>query len=424
MKYYLGPWQWNTERGGFYSAPSGVTGSMDLGNIPEMSVAGVPRKGCLCWGNAVLPSEYSLLGDGDCREISTTATIQAAFKSLIGYKPQGDRLVDLIYDCFTGGSDPDGSSGPMPIMPGQDGWIDLWMPGHSRVLGERFEWGRIGSRGSNHTAKIKQVIHKQFAQYFADAHAGKMKDSKQHQRILDAWCDKFGLQGADDWKEFVPANLQNQTPGRVKHETTITESFNQGANATIGPDLSWTEVNGAWGTTAGNELELGTTSGSKYCRADSDLSSSDHYAQASVTALGSGSADKWAGVAARFASAASTFYAGFVYQFNDNIYLEKFVAGVETAISNTGITLSIPCLVKTYCNGSNIKVYQDGVQRISVTDTAISGGTRGGIAGYYAGAPVPNWDNFEASDLAASGLLYTQLERGTRGVLRGMYTKY
>ena len=142
MKYYLGMWQWNTDRGSYYSAPAGMKGSIDLGILPEMAISGAPRRGCLCWSqDTVLGSDYALLGDGDCRELSATSAMQSVFKSLVGYKPQGTRLVDLIYDCLTSGSDPYGSTGPMPLMPGQDGWMDLWMPGHSRVLGERFEWG-------------------------------------------------------------------------------------------------------------------------------------------------------------------------------------------------------------------------------------------------------------------------------------------
>lgn len=66
-------------------------------------------------------------------------------------------------------------------------------------------------------------------------------------------------------------------------------------------------------------------------------------------------------------------------------------------------------------------MHQAGVQRASVTDTSITGNIRCGINGFTLSG-VGVIDNFLASDLASSGILYTQLERGTRGVERGVYT--
>lgn len=427
MLYYLGPWQWNPARGGFFTSPAGALGAIDLATLPQQAVGGAARSVGLFWTSGQpLDSSYARLGNGDCRELAATSAMQSAFKSLVGYKPQGDKLVNLVMDCLQGGSDPDGNTGPMPIVPTADGWMDLWMPGHSRVLGERFEWGRQGSRGSDHTLKLKQVLRAQFAQLFADAQAGKLKDNQQHRRVLDAWCDKYQLQGPDDWKELVPANLQKEVPGRLKHATTISDNFNQADSTTLGPQLSWTELQGDWKTTS-NRAGLdsaGADSQQNRARADSDLSSSDH--EASVANYYTGvNINSYHGPALRMPSDGTvSFYSTLTAGVDANIYLTKLVNGTQTNLSSTAVSIADGKIAKVQANGSTIKSFYDGVEKLSLTDTSIAGGVRCGLNEFSASVGVPPMDDFLAADLSAGGgPIYTQLERSTRGVLRGMYTR-
>lgn len=396
-RYYIGPWQWVTNNGPpHYAAAAGVLGVVDLGLIPEMSVGGAARGKCLCWtsGDVSLPAEYELLGVGDCREITTDAALLAKFQSLIGYTPEGDRLVDAIYDCLIGGADVDGQSGPMPLVPTTGGEMELWMPGHSRVKAERFKWGE-----HRQTAKLKQMIRAEFAGHFANAKGGRMKDDRQHLRVLDAWCQKYGVA---DWKEFVPTNLQRDVPGRVKAETTITESFNTADSDTLGPNRTWTETDGDWDILS-NAAVLVTSSALKDARAEHDLSSEDAYAEINVTVLGTGGASLQLGAAIRFNPAARTYYYTGPFQADDKQYTGKVVTGTQTHLASPSITLAIPGVFRVHPIGSTLKAYQDGVERVSLTDTAVTGFLRSGIFGYNAGTPSPQGDNFEASDGLSGG---------------------
>lgn len=422
MKYYLGPIPWRTKPFPSFGLPAGALGMIDLAPLLAQSVGGSDRPVCVCWSSsALLPSEYTLIGDGDCRELTPGAAVKSAFQSLVGYRPQGTLLVELIYDCLLGGADPDGQSGPMPLVPGTNGWLDLWMPGHSRVLGERFEWGRSGSRGSNHTAKLKQLLRKQFTQLMDLAQQGKLKDAQQHRRILDAWCDKYGLQGADDWREFVPTALQKDVPGRLKHETTITENFTRSDSTTqIGNVLTWTQVSGTWGTFSNAAYKASTANVNHVARAESDLSSSDHYAQVVVSPTGSGSSATSAsfyGPCARFDGSAATCY--LTGNFSDDQYISKIVSGTATNLTSAAHTYANDETYKLECNGSTLTIYVDGSPVTNVTDTSIAGNTRCGLESFGVNATM---DDFEAADLAAAGILYTQLERSTRGLMRGMFT--
>lgn len=416
MKYYLGPWQWVSGRGpAFFSAPAEIVGAIDLGTIPEMGAAGKARKGCLCWtdDNVTLGSEYDVLATGDVREINRTARIQSIFKNTIGSVPAGDKLHDMILDCMVDCSDPDGLTAPKSIVPDMDGWIDLTLPGHGKVKSERFEWGR-----NKHTAKLRRMLRAEFSQLMDQAESGKLKDSQHHRRCLDALCEKYGV---TEWREFVPTARQKDVPGRLKHETSISESFDKADSTTLGPDLTWTEVNGNW-TIVSNAARVPGVS--TYCsaRAESDLSSADHESQVDVTtSTDTGSQFTQIGPSARFSVSAGTYYSATLYRFGNNLSLQKVVSNTQTSLSSQSITVSLPEAYKIKCNGSTITMHQAGVQRASVTDTSITGNIRCGINGFTLSG-VGVIDNFLASDLASSGILYTQLERGTRGVERGVYT--
>jgi len=422
MKYYIGPIPWVVnDFGGHFSRPAGTLGMIDLGSVPSQAIAGSDRPVCVCWtSGAVLPSEYALLGDGDCRELAAGNDMRSAFQSLAGYRPRGDRLVELIYDCLVGGSDPDGSSGPLPLMPSLSGWLDLYMAGHSRVLSERFEWGRPGSRGNDHTPKIKHLLRKQFAELMDDAQKGRLRDREHHRRVLDFWCEKFGLQGAEDWRELVPQALQQDVPGRLKHETTITDNFNAADSATPGNTLTWSEVSGAWSNNT-NQLRLDSgASANRTVRADSDLSSSDHYGQ--VKWVSGGTSNR--GVTARFSGSAETAYVNLWRASNSRYDFFKVVTGTYTLIASGGASsLNANDVLKISCNGSSITGSRNGSTEWGpTTDSSIAGNTRGGVYG----VDIANvfYDDFEAADLSAVGIVYTQLERGTRGLMRGMYTRF
>jgi hypothetical protein len=411
MKYIRGPWVWNTVEGrSFWSPPEGYSG-LDLRPIEKQSTQGGSPEVGLFAGDGEYSSDYDLLGVGSMRDIKASKKMRDAIPGKI--RPKGDDLLGLIFDLLTDGADPDGIDGPKPLMP-TGGTLELTF-GNVRHC-ENFKWG------DRRTAKVRDVLRRDFASAMDDSISGKMRDKEQHLRILDATCEKYGV---DDWKEFVPVNRVKNIKGRVPHETTITDNFNKANSSTVGNLLTWTKVNNAWANNT-NAAQYTTIGGSTngFIRAESDLSSSDHYSQCVASNIGSSGTTNGGGAAARFASGASTFYYVFAYRFDSKLYLSKTVAGTDTTLTSATITIAPPQTFQIRCSGSSIKGYQEGVERVSTTDTAISGNTRGGIVSYQVMAGGAFFDDFEASDLAASGILYTQLERNTRGVNRGIYTRW
>ncbi|HRT97867.1 MAG TPA: hypothetical protein P5532_25960, partial [Planctomycetota bacterium] len=187
-------------------------------------------------------------------------------------------------------------------------------------------------------------------------------------------------------------------------ETTLTESFNTADGDSLGPDLAWAEVVGDWDVVNQAAEYQGASTAQAAARAEHDLSSSDHYAQASVAACGSGAEFTGAGAVIRFSASAQTYYMARLQQSNDTLQIYKMVAGTVSALgAPAAVTLLLPATVKLRASGSSITQSYKGDDRTTVTDTAIPGNTRGGLNGYRSDPShgKPALDNFAASDLAA-----------------------
>jgi hypothetical protein len=412
MRVIRGPWQWVTDAGeSFWAPPEGYAG-LDLRSVEEQSTAGgTPGLGIFC-GKGKTDDNYDLLGTGSLRDIKVSKKIRDAIPGK--YRPNGDDLLGLLLDVFTDGSDPDGIDGPKPLLPTTRKTIELHFGGQSHF--ERFQWG------DRRTGKIKDVLRRDFDRTMTDSVDGKLKDKKQHQRVLDALCDKYDV---DDWKEFVPTNRQKDVPGRVKHETTYTDDFNRADSTGLG--AGWSTVFGSGFDVASNQCRgtNATNSGTR-ARYQSDVSSSDHYTQANNVSYGD-SAALSAGVCARYSNSADTSYAWVLrLGATPSRRLFRFSASTGTLLASDSVT-SVTGVVKIEVNGSSIKVYVGGVEvtALATTDTSITSGTRGGINGQQHPTSTTRTvhDDFEITDLTPSGILYTRLESGVRGVTRGVYTR-
>lgn len=414
--YYLGPWQWIVEdEQGYWSAPAGTAGLVDLRGLVDCALAGVD--GDTPYGFfAVDPAEslgldYLSLGQGDCRELQPSHLIRTAWGELTGHTPQGDTLVEWLWSQMTSGSDPTYDGPTPPLMPTVAGNIELHLGGHSRVKRERFD-----IRTHSHGAMVKDVLQRQFRRHFEAVDQGRMRDG-QHRRILDFWCEKYRLNGARDWEQLVPSDLRRHVPGRLPHETVITESFDTANSSTLGPDLTWTEhlptpspgdfsvVSNGVRATADTD---NTIDHNKAARADSALSGDDHYAQIAVAALASAAFKRISlGVIVRCnGSSFDNFYYGDIG--NDFAVSEatigKRVAGTYTELGTAGRTHALTETVLLEADGSNLDLRIDGGSEVSVTDTALTGDVYCGLFSYqshFAGAA--DGDNFEAGDLAAGG---------------------
>lgn len=417
LRWHRGPWVWDTSDPStpHWRAPTGAVGSVDLRSLPDQMAAGTSAGLGLFVSYDTLPSEYDLLGVGSPRDVKPGQKIKDAIPARAKFSVQGDDLLTMLRSCLMDGSDPTGDSYARPLMPESDMRFGFH-------VGPWSDWQKTAP-WNDHWDKVQDVLRADFRVYFADAMAGRMNDDKQHLRVLDALCDKYG---ADDWKSFVPLNLRASIPGRVKHETTITESFNKADALTLGPDLSWTALDTSWQVVS-NQAKVTTAFAQHTNRADSDLSSSDNYAQVQIAAVNN--TCRGIGVITRKDGSATLSYYYCDYENVDssggatqNWRTFKRVAGTFTSIgSNTASTAaSVSDVIKVAASGSSITRYRNGSSQNAATDTAVTTGLRGGLGGNSstsrAGATS---DVFEAGDIVASTILYTQLEGGTRGINRG-----
>lgn len=425
-RWYVGPWIWDTS--GVmpcWMPPVGTVGCLDMRAIPQMSTAGgAPQgQGVFLSDGPIKDSNYTLLGAGSYRDVKTSQALRDRMpKRDRKREPTGDDLLSHLLDCLTDGSDSTGDSFAKPLMPDAQMRVRL-------TIGE-FDYQWKTAPWNYHWDKIQDVERADFQRCFDDAQAGRLKDKDHHRRVLDALCEKYG---ADDWRTFVNTKIRKHIPGRLKHETTIADDFNRADQSGLGTSasgFSWTLVLGSINIVSGRAQTPNRandiTSVFHKARAESDLSSADHYCQCNVYDIGGG--DWGGGALARFNSGAETCYFGYQrVSGSTSFLLAKVVAGSLTVLSSTGSGFPASGdLQKLVCSGSTITLFNAGVSKLSATDSAITGNLRAGVCsrGGGTGAKYGEVDNFEAGDNVASGTNYTQLERNVRGLNRGVYTHY
>lgn len=386
--YELVPWSWSAGPGvPHWRLPVQGVGGVDLRSVPQMAAAGGAPQGfafAACRqsaGGTALETALHMNG------VAATTAMRDAWQAATGYRPAGDTLTDLLADQLTTGSDPSGESGPKPLQPTVGNVLEIVVPGHSRVWSRQFRWGL-----DPHTGRLRDLLRRDFEAEWERSNGG-----DGCRRCLDYTCRKYRI---DDWREFVPNRLHAHVPGRLPHRTTITEGF-AGTGDGLGADLTWTEVAGDLDRSAGLAVYGATGTGSATARAEHDLSSDDHYAQCEVNAGGTGF--NYLGAAARFAAAADTSYVAFYARAESTVQFFKRVTGTNTMLAESAsITPSLPELYKTECDGSTLKGYQAGVERVSLTDSSISGNVRAGLHLFRSVEETVSVDDFEAADLAVA----------------------
>jgi hypothetical protein len=403
MPWCLANFEWHVSAGESYWRCPGADATFDFRPLPEQARAG--RTNGEIGGAAVVycPTPrrgWEILGDGDWHDIKADQRMRDLFPKRRGFTPTGTTLQELIFEAMTTGSAPDGSDFSRPLMPDMRGAL------RCGSFSQPFRWGDAG------TANIRDVIRADFTKAMQDAQAGLLKDSLHHLRVLDATCEKYRV---NDWKEFVPLELQASVPGRVKHETTLSDNFNRADNTDIstGGPYTWSELSGDWGI-ASNGLRApsgaGSTTGTFLARLDSDLSGTDQTVSADIIAVTTGGQQNAGTIARKDSTATVTFYHGRATKADSSstftaAQLFKFVAGVATQLgSDVAISKTTTFAVLTRANGSTIEFDVDGVNLISQTDSAITTGLRVGLRNLIQTVNgAMRFDNFSASDLAATG---------------------
>jgi len=417
--WYVGPWRWvATEDSAAYEGPEGTRVAIDFRGLPEQGQSGNDMSGVglfYCPDAESVASEWEPLGQGSWHDIKANGRMRQLFPKRRGVKLDADDLIGLIRQTLMAG-DPTGQEFCKPLLPTMDGTLEVTCG--KRRHSERFKWG------GKETNAIRDVIRNDMEDVIERAGKGKNKKQREHhRRVLDALCEKHGI---EDWKEFVKPERVKDIPGRLKHETTITDDFTRADQTGLGTSAggwSWASVV-AGINIVGNRAR--STTNNNASRAEFNLSSSDHYAEADV--IQSTATLRSMGVRCRYDASADTSYEATSNGWATSSFLiKRVIAGVATTLSTAdrGSTV-LTRTVRIAVNGSSLELFEDGVSHATATDTNITGNLRCGIG--KSGTQqtgTQEWDNFVCSDGGAGGgILYTQLERGIRGVTRGMYTDW
>lgn len=418
MIYGLYPWSWSDSgpvRG--HSPPAGSVCCLDLRPLATQAVAGQSEGwGFFAW-NVDAPSDAVLLGVGDCRTILPTPAQrdELRIRMALSASPTGATLVDVMADVLGRLSDPTGENGPKPLMPTASGDLEILLASHSRVWRQSYVPSRtLAAKPTGRESRIRDVIRSQLRDAFNSG--GRQLVARVLGGILlnHEYSRSEVAVGApsrrSEWARLFPAGLLSQVGGSlfrpVLPQTTYSENFDGTDSGTLGKQLSWTQVSGTWSNT-GSQAQYDTTVAADYqvARADSDVSSSDHESQCDVTACQDGVTNCQAGACSRFSPSAATCYTFRVVRYfsPDGLYLDKIVSGTVTNLATASEDSAPSVTMLCRCSGSSITGHKNSVQKTSVTDTSITGNTRGGIGAYRgAGSTIAALDNWSITDLTAA----------------------
>lgn len=385
MRFYvLAPWAWDSEETK-WRAPvrNRLLGLIDLRSLPQQATPiSAGGFGFFAYSEPVsIPGAIELGSSLD--DALTTAKKREVERAI---RREGDwdisfganTVREILAEFLTVGADPTGQRFARPLLS-----EEIHLGGHSIV------WRGNVLDSPIWQANVLSVYQQDFQRLRQES-----GDVDHHRRVLgalDIKLRRYGIRAGD-----IAPDLEPLPPS-----TIITESFNKADSGTLGPDLSWTEINGAWEVFSNQAASEGINS-VELARADTDLSSADHYGQVIVTFLGGGTARL--GGAARIQTADGTtitcYYADL--RNNDALELEKVVNGTDTELASTAQTVSLPDTVRVQADGSTIKSFFNGSEVDSVTDTAITGNLRAGLMSRNGGnADGSRGDDFEAADLVA-----------------------
>lgn len=193
--------------------------------------------------------------------------------------------------------------------------------------------------------------------------------------------------------------------------TTFTDDFNRANSTDLG--AGWVEVSGDW-SIASNQLSPGAAGGTIILRAASTMASNDHYAQVTIAATTVASQGVWC-------RGNSNISQGYLWRNNGTSWdLFSVVGGSFTVIGTYTAAAAPGDIAKVQAVGSTIKGLVNGIERVSVVNTAVTTGASVGIRSDSAGAI--RYDDFSAADVVNGATLTTATATETAQPLTGAKT--
>ena len=324
---------------------------------------------------------HVVLGD-DPQGTLKPATIQALNQEL-GRSVSGTRLDTICFDIATRLAAPRRGERQRPLMPGTKD------PRLKFSLGPLFIAEQFDIQLHPHRQQVIDTLHEV---YKAARTRDQARGSDHYRRVLTGWQEKYpGLNYRD-----VQKTLEDEKP--LPRQTTITDNFNRANQSGLGSSsegFSWTEV-GNWSISSNTALT--GSGGDQSARADENLSTDDHYSEATCTA-GSGGSYRDIGVAARYDSSLTSFYGYIVSNAGSSIFVKMDNGFASVLKTETGSDTPSGSLMRIEVDGSNLEGFFEGNSRITHSDTSFTGDLRCGLRCFRNGNV---WDDFEAGDLSAA----------------------
>ena len=192
---------------------------------------------------------------------------------------------------------------------------------------------------------------------------------------------------------------------------SFTDDFNRLDSTDLGP--GWVQVSGFW-SIASSRLSPGSDGGTIILRAAGPMDSSDHSAQVTIAATTAASHGVWC-------RGNSNISSGYLWR-NDGSEWTLFsvVSGTFTSIGSYAAAAAPGDVAKVQAVGSTIKGFVNGVERVSVVNSAVVSGTSVGLRSTSSAAI--RFDDFSAADVTAGVALGVAAETDAAQSLAGSKT--
>ena len=372
VQYWIGPYRQiiDPEMGEMYAPPEGFLSALDLRH-------GGGGSGFFCLPENVNPgSGYTLIGSS-LDDLAESSKWQDAAE----IDADGDTMLDRAWSSLTDASDPDGITGPRPLMPTSGGILEIQLQNHSVVRSERY------TPKHSHEGKVEEMVRRTYQNASPQVRA----------KLLGAMRRKLGMTDAEAIGRLIPRGEPRVEPR--KPTTTFSDDFNRANSSNIG--ANWTEYNGGLLSIVSNELKSNANTQSAIW--NTSFSADDMYAQVVLrnTLVDINNGTNTRGVV-RYAAPPTAREVGYSC-------LTKNVSPKFRMVWNTANTYNIfattdtPTIaqgdtIQIRADGSTISARHNGSEELSATDTNITGNLDAGVASNNQGL----MDDWLAEDIVAA----------------------
>ena len=183
------------------------------------------------------------------------------------------------------------------------------------------------------------------------------------------------------------------------------ESFNKVDSTVLGPNHTWTWLQGIGFKVQSNRVMTSSVSAQEYARCDVVLDRDDHYAEIEIVTLNATAAGNTTlGPMVRVTNVGTAIVDLYSVEIDSQsvFWLTRFVNGVQTTLTNEAITIgSLPGVLRLEVSGSTLRCYWKGTLFRSWSDTGLPGAATNRSTGFrmWQGNNSTAGDNFYGRSL-------------------------